>query len=53
MKPDILNPKWKYIPASKTSVSATFKRIRREQEAAKQRELDAIQKMRPQLVRSA
>ena len=45
MKADILNPKWKYVPASKTSVSATFKRIRREQEAAKQKQLDRIIQM--------
>ncbi len=30
MKPDILNPKWQYIPSHKTNISETFKRIRRE-----------------------
>lgn len=35
----LMNPKWKYIPASSTNVAATFARIRREMkeaEAAKQ-----------------
>lgn len=31
----ILDPTFKYIPAAKTNVKATFARIRREQAAAK------------------
>ena len=35
----ILDPKFKYVPAAKANIRATFRRIRREQdEAAKQRE---------------
>ncbi len=33
MKPNILNPKWKYVPAAATSVKATFARVRREMAA--------------------
>jgi hypothetical protein len=31
MKPDILNPKWTYIPSAETDLRKTFARIRREQ----------------------
>ncbi len=47
------NPNWRYHRSDKTDLKKTFARIERENDAAKQRELDAIQKMRPQLVRSA
>lgn len=30
----LMDPKWKYIPASRTDVAATFARIRRELKAA-------------------
>ena len=30
----LMDPTWKYIPASRTNVAATFARIRREQKAA-------------------
>lgn len=36
MKPNILDPKWKYVPASQTNIAATFKRIKKE--LAKQKE---------------
>jgi hypothetical protein len=37
MPKSILNPEFKYVPASKTDIRKTFKRVRREQaeEAAK------------------
>ena len=34
---NILDPKFKYVPAAKQNLSATFKRIRREQEAERKR----------------
>jgi hypothetical protein len=36
MKPNILDPKWKYVPASQTNIAATFKRIRKEMEKQKE-----------------
>lgn len=38
MKPNILDPKFKYVPAAATDVSKTFARVRKEmQEAEKKR----------------
>ena len=34
MKPNILNPKWVYVPACATDISKTFKRIIAEQKKA-------------------
>ena len=33
--PNILDPKFKYVPAAQTDIAQTFKRIRREQAEAK------------------
>jgi hypothetical protein len=35
MKPDILNPKWRYFNSSSTDLRRTFARVRKEQEALK------------------
>lgn len=32
----LLDPKFKYVPASKTDIRATFRRIQREQQKAQQ-----------------
>ncbi len=45
----LMDPKWKYIPASRTNVAATFARIRREMkdaEAAKQ-DTPKVRALRP------
>ena len=48
--PNILDPKFKYVPAAKTDIAATFKRVRKEQaDAAKaeaEREAERILKVR-------
>jgi hypothetical protein len=35
VKPNILNPAWKYVPAAQTDIRKTFARIKREQQQAK------------------
>jgi hypothetical protein len=51
MKPNILNPLWKYTSASETDLKRTFARIRKAQrekvEADAQARIEAAAKIRP------
>lgn len=37
MKPNILDPKFKYVPAAATDVAKTFERVRREMREAEKK----------------
>ena len=49
--PNILDPKFKYVPAAKTDIAVTFKRIKREmaekQKAEQERLQSIMQNVRP------
>lgn len=46
MKPNILDPRWKYVPSSKTDIRRTFARIRREQSQSSPPRQENVMKMK-------
>ena len=42
----ITDPTFRYVPASKTDVAATFRRVRREQQTAEQRKAENVRPLK-------